>query len=146
MALVRGRKANASSIGAAIVLMLSIAVFAGALFYLMINPGMSLAFDVDDSNPLNLGGGQKIKSGQPQWVVGPWSLNQSIHDLRANGCVVTEQQMDEQVLKNAVYMEYESFRTLAMRYRLVVLHHGDETSSLLIHTNEKYYAWKPRDS
>jgi len=92
MAQVSGRKAN-SSVGAAIVLMLCIAVFAATLFYLMTSPGMSLAFE-DGANEVN----------------------------------------------------YDNFRTLAMRRRIVYLIADEDAEALLLRLEDSYYVWTPQES
>ncbi|HUV54162.1 MAG TPA: hypothetical protein VMW03_03045 [Candidatus Krumholzibacteriaceae bacterium] len=146
MALVSGRKAN-SSIGGAIVLMLCIVVFAGTLFYLMTSPGVSLAFDTDNpNNPFKASEGQSlIMSGQPQWVKGPWSLDQAVRDLDANGCVIVEKE-DEDGLEDANILTYDRFRTLAMQRRVVYLIVDEDTEALLVHLEDKYYVWTPQES
>jgi len=146
MALVSRKKAN-SSIGGAIVLMLCIVVFAGALFYLMTSPGMSLAFDVNDpDNPFMSKEGQSsVMSGQPQWVKGPWSLDQAVRDLDANGCIIVEKE-DDGGLEDANILTYDRFRTLSMKRRVVYLIVNEETKALLIHLEDKYYVWIPKES
>ena len=145
MALVSERKAN-SSVGAAIVLMLCITVFAGTLFYLMTSPGMSLAFDaVNPNNPFKASEGQPSITGQPRWVKGPWSMEQAINDLKVNGCVIVEK-TDKEGLENANELNYDGFRTLAMRRRIVYLIVDEDTEALLMHLENKYYAWTPLES
>ena len=145
MAQVSGRKAN-SSVGAAIVLMLCIAVFAATLFYLMTSPGMSLAFDADNpNNPFQTGEDQPPITKQPKWVKGPWSMEQAINDLKANGCTIIEK-TDKEGLDNANEVNYEGFRTLAMRRRIVYLIADDDTETLLLRMEDNYYVWTPQES
>jgi hypothetical protein len=141
------RKKASSSIGGAIVLMLCIVVFAGTLFYLMTSPGMSLAFDVNDpDNPFTSKEGQSsILSGQPQWVKGPWSLDQAVNDLDANGCIIVEKE-EKDGLEDANILTYDRFRTLAMKRRVVYLIVDEETEALLMHLEDKYYIWTPKES
>jgi hypothetical protein len=141
------RKKASSSIGGAIVLMLCIVVFAGTLFYLMTSPGMSLAFDVNDpDSPFTSKEGQSsILSGQPQWVKGPWSLDQAINDLDANGCVVVEKQ-EKDGLEDANLLTYDRFRTLAMKRKVVYLIADEKTEALLVHLEDKHYVWTPNES
>ena len=144
MALVSGRKAN--SVAAAIVLMLCIVVFAGTLFYLMTSPGMSLALDADNpNNPFKAIGGQSSLTGQPKWVKGPWSMEEAINDLKANGCVVVEQ-TDKDGLENANEVTYDGFRTLGMRRRIVYLIVDEDVEALLVHLEDMYYVWTPKES
>ncbi len=145
MALVSGRKANIG-VGAAIVLMLCIFVFAGTLFYLMTSPGMSLAFDADNpNNPFKAIGSQSSITGQPKWVKGPWSMEQAVNDLKANGCVIVEK-TDKDGLENANEMNYDGFRTLAIRRRIVYLIVDEDIEALLVHLEDKYYVWTPQES
>lgn len=145
MALVSGRKAN-SSVGAAIVLMLCIVVFAATLFFLMTNPGMSLAFDADNPNNIfKASEGQSLFTGQPSWVKGPWSLEQAINDLKANGCVIVEK-TDKDGLENANEVNYDGFRTLAIRRRIVYQIVDEDTEALLVHLEDRYYVWTPQES
>lgn len=145
MALVSGRKAN-SSVGAAIVLMLCIVVFAATLFFLMTNPGMSLAFDADNPNNIfKASEGQSSFTGQPRWVKGPWSLEQAINDLKANGCVIVEK-TDKDGLENANEVNYDGFRTLAIRRRIVYQIVDEDTEALLVHLEDRYYVWTPQES
>ena len=141
------RKKASSSIGGAIVLMLCIVVFAGTLFYLMTSPGMSLAFDVNDpDSPFTSKEGQSsILSGQPQWVKGPWSLDQAVNDLDANGCIIVEKE-EKDGLEDANILTYDRFRTLAMKRRVVYLIVDEETEALLMHLEDKYYVWTPKES
>ena len=145
MALVSGRKAN-SSVGAAIVLMLCITVFATTLFYLMTSPAMSLAFDADNPNNIfKASEGQSSFTGQPSWVKGPWSLEQAINDLKANGCVIVEK-TDKDGLENANEVNYDGFRTLAIRRRIVYQIVDEDTEALLVHLEDRYYVWTPQES
>ena len=145
MALVSGRKAN-SSVGAAIVLMLCITVFAATLFYLMTSPGMSLAFDADNpNNPFKASEGQSSITGQPEWVKGPWSMDQAINDLKACGCAIVEK-TDKDGLENANEVNYDGFRNLAIRRRIVYLIVDDDIEALLVHLEDKYYVWTPQES
>jgi hypothetical protein len=144
MALVSGRKAN--SVAAAIVLMLCIVVFAGTLFYLMTSPGMSLALDADNpNNPFKALGGQSSLTGQPKWVKGPWSMEEAVNDLRANGCVIVEK-TDRDGLENANEVNYDGFRTLGMQRRIVYLIVDEDVEALLVHLEDKYYVWTPKES
>lgn len=145
MALVSGRKAN-SSVGAAIVLMLCITVFATTLFYLMTSPAMSLAFDADNPNNIfKASKGQSSITGQPMWVKGPWSMDQAINDLKANGCVIVEK-TDKDGLENANEVNYDGFRTLAIRRRIVYQIVDEDTEALLVHLEDRYYVWTPQES
>lgn len=144
MALVSGRKAN--TIAAAIVLMLCIVVFAGTLFYLMMSPGMSLALDADNpNNPFKAIGGQSSLTGQPKWVKGPWSMEEAVNDLKTNGCVIIEK-TDGDGLENANEVNYDSFRTLGMQRRIVYLIVDEDFEALLVHLEDKYYVWTPKES
>jgi hypothetical protein len=145
MAQVRGRKAN-SSVGAAIVLMLLIAVFAATLLYLMTSPVMSLALDPNSpGNPFQTGEDQPPITKQPRWVKGPWSMEQAINDLKANGCTIIEN-TDKDGLDNANEVNYEGFRTLAMRRRIVYLIANNDTETLLLRMEDNYYVWTPQES
>ena len=145
MAQVSGRKAN-SSVGAAIVLMLCIAVFAATLFYLMTSPGMSLAFDPNSpENPFQTGEDQPPITKQPKWVKGPWSMEQALNDLKANGCAIVEK-TDKEGLDDANEVNYDGFRTLAMRRRIVYLISDEGTEALLLRLEDNYYVWTPRES
>ncbi len=145
MALVSGRKAN-SSVGAAIVLMICIIVFAATLFYLMTSPGMSLAFDTDNPNNLfKASEGQSSITRQPGWVKGPWSMDQAINDLKANGCVVVEK-TDKDGLDDANEVNYEGFRNLAIRRRIVYHIVDEDTEALLVQLEDRYYVWTPQES
>ena len=145
MALVSGRKAN-SSVGAAIVLMLCIVIFAATLFYLMTSPGMSLALDADNpNNPFKASEGQSSITGQPRWVKGPWSMDQAIYNLKANGCVIVEK-TDKDGLENANEVNYDGFRNLAIRRRIVYLIVDDDIEALLVRLEDKYYVWTPQES
>jgi hypothetical protein len=142
MALVSGRKAN-SSVGAALVLMLCIVVFAGTLFYLMTSPGMSLALDLDNpNNPFKTGEDQPPITKQPQWVKGPWSMDQAINDLKANGCAIVEK-TDDEGLDDANEVSYDNFRTLAMQRRIVYLVVDEDAEALLLRLEDNYYVWTP---
>ena len=145
MALVSGRKAN-SSAGAAIVLMLCIVIFTATSFYLMTSPGMSLALDADNpNNPFKASEGQSSITGQPRWVKGPWSMDQAIYDLKANGCVIVEK-TDKDGLENANEVNYDGFRNLAIRRRIVYLIVDDDIEALLVRLEDKYYVWTPQES
>jgi hypothetical protein len=145
MALLSGRKAN-SSVAAAIVLMLCIVVFAGTLFYLMTSPGMSLAFDTDNpNNPFKMSEGQSSITKQPVWVKGPWSMEQAINDLKANGCVIVEK-TDKEGLDEANEVNYDGFRTLAIRRRIVYRVVDEDTEALILSFEDKYYVWAPQES
>jgi hypothetical protein len=145
MAQVSGRKAN-SSVGAAIVLMLCIVVFAATLFYLMTSPGMSLAFDANSpENPFQTGEDQPPITKQPKWVKGPWSMEQAINDLKANGCAIVEK-TDDDGLDDANEVNYDGFRTLAMRRRIVYLIVDEDAEALLLRLEDKYYVWTPQES
>lgn len=145
MALVSGRKAN-SSVGAAIVLMLCIVVFAATLFYLMTSPGMSLAFDTDNPNNIfKASEGQPSITGQPRWVKGPWSMAQAINDLKANGCTIIEK-TDKEGLDDSEEVNYDDFRTLAMRRRIVYLIVDEDAEVLLLRLEDNYYVWTPQES
>ncbi len=145
MAQVSGRKAN-SSVGAAIVLMLCIAVFAATLFYLMTSPGMSLAFDPKSlENPFQTGEDKPPITKQPRWVKGPWSMEQALNDLKANGCAIVEK-TDKEGLDDANEVNYDGFRTLAMRRRIVYLIADEGTEVLLLRLEDKYYVWAPLES
>jgi hypothetical protein len=145
MALVSGRKAD-SSVGAALVLMLCIAVFAGTLFYLMTSPGMSLALDLDNpNNPFKTGKDQPPITKQPQWVKGPWSMEQAINDLKANGCAIVEK-TDKEGLDDANEVNYDGFRTLAMQRRIVYLVVDEDAEALLLRFEDNYYVWTPQES
>jgi len=145
MAQVSGRKAN-SSVGAAIVLMLCIAIFAATLFYLMTSPGMSLALDTDNpNNPFKVSEGQSSITGQPGWVKGPWSMDQAINDLKLNGCVIVEK-TDKDGLDNANEVNYEGFRNLAIRRRIVYHIVDEDTEALLVQLEDRYYVWTPQES
>jgi hypothetical protein len=145
MALLSGRKAN-SSVAAAIVLMLCIVVFAGTLFYLMTSPGMSLAFDTDNpNNPFKMSEGQSSITKQPVWVKGPWSMEQAINDLKANGCVIVEK-TDKEGLDEANEVNYDGFRTLAIRRRIVYRVVDEDTEALILSLEDKYYVWAPQES
>lgn len=128
------------------VLMLCIVVFAGTLFYLMTSPGMSLAFDADNpNNPFKAVGGQSSVTGQPKWVKGPWSMEQAINDLKANGCVIVEK-TNKDGLDDANEVNYDGFRTLAIRRRIVYLIVDEDTEALLVQLEDKYYVWTPQES
>ena len=145
MAQVSGRKAN-SSVGAAIVLMLCIAVFAATLFYLMTSPGMSLAFDTDNPNNIFQTGEDKPPiTEQPKWIKGPWSMEQAINDLKANGCAIVEK-TDREGLDDAKEVSYDNFRTLAMRRRIVYLIMDEDAEALLFRLEDDYYVWTPQGS
>jgi len=145
MTLVSGRKAE-SSVGAALVLMLCIVVFASTLFYLMTSPGMSLALDLDNpNNPFKTGEDQPPITKQPQWVKGPWSMDQAMNDLKANGCAIVEKTEDEG-LDDANEVSYDNFRTLAMQRRIVYLIVDEDTEALLLHLEDNYYVWTPQES
>jgi len=145
MALVSGRKAN-SSVGAALVLMLCIVVFAGTLFYLMTSPGMSLALDLGNpNNPFKTGKDEPPITKQPQWVKGPWSMDQAINDLKANGCAIVEKTEDEG-LDDANEVSYDNFRTLAMQRRIVYLIVDEDAEALLLRLEDNYYVWTPQES
>jgi len=145
MALVSGRKAN-SSVGAAIVLMLCIFIFAATLFYLMTSPGMSLALDTDNpNNPFKAGEGQSSITGKPGWVKGPWSMDQAINDLKLNGCVIVEK-TDKDGLDDANEVNYEGFRNLAIRRRIVYHIVDEDTEALLVQLEDRYYVWTPQES
>jgi len=145
MALVSGRKAN-SSVESAIVLMLCIVVFAATLFYLMTSPGMSLALDADNPNNIfKASEGQSSITGQPRWVKGPWSMEQAINDLKANGCAIVEK-TDEDGLENANEVNYDGFRTLSIRRRIVYLIVDEDTEALMVHLEDRYYVWTPEES
>jgi hypothetical protein len=145
MALVSGRKAN-SSVGAAIVLMLCIAIFAATLFYLMTSPGMSLALDSDNPNNLfKASEGQSSIKGQPGWVKGPWSMDQAVNDLKLNGCVIVEK-TDKDGLDDANEVNYEGFRNLAIRRRIVYHMVDEDTEALLVQLEDRYYVWTPQES
>ena len=144
MALVRSRKANAG-IGAAVLLMVCIVLFAGTLFWLMVKPGLSLGFGENQENPLHLTGGQ-IQPQEAQWNDPSWSMNQSILDLESNGCVITRNVVEPGALANANNLSYSNFRTLAMKRRIVFLHIDGDAETLLIKDDDKYYAWAPMGS
>jgi hypothetical protein len=145
MAQVSGRKAN-SSVGAAIVLMLCITVFAATLFYLMTSPGMSLAFDTDNpDNPFQTGEDKPPITKQPKWIKGPWSMEQAINDLKANGCAIVEK-TDDDGLEDAKGVNYDNFRTLAMRRRIVYLIANEDAEILLLRMEDSYYVWTPQES
>jgi hypothetical protein len=145
MAQVSGRKAN-SSVGAAIVLMLFIAVFAATLFYLMTSPAMSLAFDTDNpNNPFQTGEDKPPITKPPRWVKGPWSMEQALNDLKANGCAIVEK-TDKEGLDDAKEINYDNFRTLAIRRRIVYMIADEDAEAPLLHLENGYYAWTPQES
>lgn len=145
MAPISGKKAN-SNVGAAIILMLCIVVFAATLFYLMTSPAMSLAFDIDNSNnPFKTGEDQPPITKQPKWVKGPWSMEEAINDLKANGCAVFEK-TDRDGLDTANEVNYDRFRTLAMQRRIVYLIVDEDAEYLLARLEDDYYVWTPRES
>ncbi len=124
-------------------MMLCIVVFAGTLFYLMTSPGMSLAFDTDNpNNPFVTSEGQPSITKQPQWVKGPWSMEQALNDLKVNGCIIVEKTEDEG-LEDAKEVNYDNFRTLAMRRRIVYNIVDEDVEALLLCLEEKYYVWTP---
>jgi len=128
------------------VLMLCIVVFAVTLFYLMTSPGMSLAFDADNPNNIfKTSEGQSSITGQPRWVKGPWSMDQAINDLKANGCAIVEK-MDKDGIENANELKYDGFRTLAIRRRIVYQIVDEDTEALMVHLEDKYYVWTTQES
>jgi hypothetical protein len=145
MAQVSGRKAN-SGVGAAIILMLCIAVFAATLFYLMTSPVVSLALDLKSpENPFQTGEDQPPITKQPRWVKGPWSMAQAINDLKANGCTIIEK-TDKEGLDDSEEVNYDGFRTLAMRRRIVYLIVDEDAEVLLLRLEDNYYVWTPQES
>ena len=145
MAQVSGRKAN-SSVGAAIVLMLLIAVFAATLVYLMTSPAMSLAFDPNSpENPFQTGKDQPPITKQPKWVKGPWSMEQAINDLKANGCTIIDK-TEREGMDDADEVNYDGFRTMAMRRRIVYLIADGDVEALLLRLEDNYYVWTPQES
>jgi len=145
MARVSGRKAS-SSVGAAIVLMIFIAVFAATLVYLMTSPAMSLALDPDSlENPFQTGEDKPPVTKEPRWVKGPWSMEQAINDLKANGCAIVEK-TDREGLDDAEEVNYDGFRTLAMRRRIVYLMVDGDAEALLLRLEDDYYVWTPQES
>ncbi len=127
-------------------LMLCIAIFAATLFYLMTSPGMSLALDTDNpNNPFKASEGQSSITGQPGWVKGPWSMDQAINDLKLNGCVIVEK-TDKDGLDDANEVNYEGFRNLAIRRRIVYHMVDEDTEALLVQLEDRYYVWTPQES
>jgi hypothetical protein len=140
MALVSIRKAN-STIGAAIVLMLCVTVFAATLFYLLTSPVMSLAFDNEKTdNSSKEDDNQPSVIEQPEWVKGPWSLEQAINDLNANGCALVEKK-DMDSIEKAIELDYDGFRKLAIRRRIVYIIVDEIPEALMVRVEDMYYVW-----
>ena len=144
MALVSIRKAN-STIGAAIVLMLCVTVFAATLFYLLTSPVMSLAFDNEKTDNSSKEDDSQPPIEQPEWVKGPWSLEQAINDLNANGCALVEKK-DTDSIEKAIELDYDGFRKLAIRRRIVYIIVDEIPEALMVRVEDMYYVWTPQES
>ncbi|MCW4049012.1 MAG: hypothetical protein NWE89_04670 [Candidatus Bathyarchaeota archaeon] len=134
---------------AAMMLMCSIALLAGCVMWLSLNPAFSLGYDPDDPNMLF-----KPRSGPlavtmenttdsvPEVPPEP-SLNQTISVLESRGCTVVKYNMDEYREENCRWVDNAAFIEIAAENELVFLHINEKNEPvLLVRVKKSYVAWR----
>lgn len=126
---------------ATVILMLSIVLFIGSLFWLYVNgpwsgSGNNLFNPASNKPPSET----EKNTGTP--IIETVSLSDAIDELEEAGvsCIVFNEDIDTQT---AQHVNYQDFKELAIEKKLVLIISIDDNECLLTYQNKNKIIWKP---
>ncbi len=138
-----GYRSGRVGVLATLVLLLSIVLFIGSLFWLSVNGpwGGGSLFGDDLFKPASLTPEEKDEVTVNTTDNG-MNITTVIDDLKANGCVFTDYSGTYQA-DQTIQITYEEFKEKAVNRKIVFTAETTETTILLVTENEKLYEWRP---
>jgi hypothetical protein len=130
---------------ATVIILLSIVLFIGCLFWLSVNGpwGGGSLFGDDLFKPASM---QEHEEDETQILVETeheMNMTEAMKDLSRAGCVFTEY-MDEYAPEKIISLDYPMFKEEAVERKLVfTTENSQDTPVLLITKNGKIYEWSP---
>ena len=139
-----GYRSGRVGVLATLVLLLSIVLFVGCLFWLTVNGpwGGGSLFGDELFKPASM------KSEPPEEISlnasaeTVWNMTMVMDDLEESGCVFTEYS-EEYSVDKTVQLDYAEFREKAIDRKIVFTADTPESPILLVNVNGNLYEWRP---
>ncbi|MCW4012101.1 MAG: hypothetical protein NWF07_03815 [Candidatus Bathyarchaeota archaeon] len=139
-----GYRSGRVGVLATLVLLLSIVLFVGCLFWLTVNGpwGGGSLFGDDLFKPASMSTAPPEEISLNASAETVWNITKAIEDLEANGCVFTEYS-EEYSGDQTEKLDYAEFRAKAIDRKIVFTAETPESPILLVNVNGNLYEWRP---
>jgi hypothetical protein len=138
----RGYRSGRVGVLATLVLLLSIVLFVGCLFWLSVNGpwGEGSLFGDDLFKPASMPAEQHGEA--PLNITDTvWNITTVMDDLQSSGCVFTEYSSD--YTGDTVMLDFAEFKEVAITRKIVFTAETLESPILLVVENGNLYEWRP---
>jgi len=138
----RGYRSGRVGVLATLVLLFSIVLFVGSLFWLSVNGpwGGGQIFGDDLFKPASMTEEQNDETLQNTTDTF-WNITMAMDDLQSSGCVFTE--YTSEYTGDTIQLDYEEFKAKAIKRKIVFTEETPESPILLVSDTGKLYEWRP---
>lgn len=138
----RGYRSGRVGVLATLVLLFSIVLFVGSLFWLSVNGpgGGGQIFGDDLFKPASMTEEQNDETLQNTTDTF-WNITMAMDDLQSSGCVFTE--YTSEYTGDTVQLDYEEFKAKAIKRKIVFTEETPESPILLVSDTGNLYEWRP---
>jgi hypothetical protein len=138
----RGYRSGRVGVLATLVLLLSIVLFVGCLFWLTVNGpwGGGQIFGDDLFKPSSMPAEQNEETPLNTTDI-VWNITTAMNDLQSSGCVFTE--YSSEYTGDTVLLDFTEFKEVAITRKIVYTAETPESPILLVVDNGNLYEWRP---
>ena len=138
----RGYRSGRVGVLATLVLLFSIVLFVGCLFWLSVNGpwGGGQIFGDDLFKPASMQTEQNEETPQNTTDT-VWNITKAMNDLQSSGCVLTE--YSSEYTGDTIQLDYEDFKAKAIKRKIVFTADTPESPILLVSDTGNLYEWRP---
>jgi len=138
----RGYRSGRVGVLATLVLLFSIVLFVGSLFWLSVNGpwGGGQIFGDDLFKPASMTEEQNDETLQNTTDTF-WNITMAMDDLQSSGCVFTE--YTSEYTGDTIQLDYEEFKAKAIKRKIVFTEETPESPILLVSDTGNLYEWRP---
>jgi len=138
----RGYRSGRVGVLATLVLLFSVVLFVGSLFWLSVNGpwGGGQIFGDDLFKPASMTEEQNDETLQNTTDTF-WNITMAMDDLQSSGCVFTE--YTSEYTGDTIQLDYEEFKAKAIKRKIVFTEETPESPILLVSDTGNLYEWRP---
>lgn len=138
----RGYRSGRVGVLATLVLLFSIVLFVGSLFWLSVNGpwGGGQIFGDDLFKPASMTEEQNDETLQNTTDTF-WNITMAMDDLQSSGCVFTE--YTSEYTGDTIQLDYDEFKAKAIKRKIVFTEETPESPILLVSDTGNLYEWRP---
>ena len=138
----RGYRSGRVGVLATLVLLFSIVLFVGSLFWLSVNGpwGGGQIFGDDLFKPASMTEEQNDETLQNTTDTF-WNITMAMADLQSSGCVFTE--YTSEYTGDTIQLDYDEFKAKAIKRKIVFTEEIPESPILLVSDTGNLYEWRP---